>query len=131
MNMHNTRTFSANVSLPRPRSGRSIRAVVRRGHGGREYRGSEDPATVFAGERLGPRRLRGQQTLRGLNSTYGATKAAVGEPRLTLATKLPFELLGEVDRGLNLGKMDRDALNVDPERNPHTSAVSDQFTSGA
>ena len=48
-----------------------------------------------------------------------------------LAMKLPVELVSDVHRGLDLGKTDRDALNVDPERNPHTSAVSDQFTSGA
>jgi len=57
--------------------------------------------------------------------------ALLGVSAGLVGTKLSVELLGEVHRGLNLGETDRDALNVDPERNPHTSAVSDQFTSGA
>jgi hypothetical protein len=40
------------VSVPRPRSGRSVRGVVRRGHGGRGDRGGQDPAAVSVGELL-------------------------------------------------------------------------------
>ena len=44
--------------------------------------------------------------------------ALLGVSAGLVGTKLPVELLGEVHRGLNLGETDRDALTVDPERNP-------------
>ena len=40
------------VPVPRPRPGRSVRGVVRRGHGGRGYRGGQDSAAVSSRELL-------------------------------------------------------------------------------
>src|SRR4051812_19468572 len=40
------------VPVPRPRSGRTVRGLVRRGPGGRGHRGGQDPAPMPAGELL-------------------------------------------------------------------------------
>jgi hypothetical protein len=40
------------VPVPRPRLGRAVHSVVRRGHDGRRYRSTQDPAAMSAGELL-------------------------------------------------------------------------------
>ena len=49
---HGPRRTCRPVSVPRPRSGRTVHGLVRRGHGGRGHRGGQDPAALSAGELL-------------------------------------------------------------------------------
>ena len=63
------------VPVPRPRSGRSVRGLVRRGPGGRGHRGGQDPAAVSAGELL-RRTLRLDRPDRGHRSDADLRRAA-------------------------------------------------------
>ena len=63
------------VSVPRPRSGRAVRGVVRRGAGGCGHRGGQDPAAVSAGELL-RRTLRVDRPHRGHRPDADLRRAA-------------------------------------------------------
>ena len=61
---HGPRRARRPVSVPRPRSGRPVHGIVRRGPGRRRHRGGQDPAAVSASELL-RRTLRPDRADRG------------------------------------------------------------------